>query len=136
MAAMETIETKNWAEVKSAIAMVREKYAKNEIVLKNGDKILRPNRILFRGQSNAGWDLLTTLERASREEFTVERYMHYARECVHEIESFTNRKWDVKPIHEIRQELKDHGGDGYRCHLPHYDFLIYLRHHGFPFPRF
>lgn len=131
---MEIIPAKTWSEVKAAIAEVRNRYGITKTILDNGAEYVRHNDIFFRGQSDSKWDLLTTLERSSSEEFTVERYMHYATECVHEIESFTNRKWNVKSMPDINQELKAEGGNSFRCHLPHYDFLVYLRHHGFPSP--
>src|SRR5206468_3396701 len=50
-----------------------------------------------------------------------------------EIESYTDRRWDVPPPDEFEKQIEGtaspfiHG-------LPAYDYLIYLRHQGFPSP--
>jgi hypothetical protein len=118
---METINLKSWSEYSLTIKEIREKY-----------KDPLP-KILFRGIANSTWKLDTTLERKTKETFSVNRYLEYVYFCVNEIESYTNRRWNLKEIDEIEKEIKEKQRD-YRVHLPYYSYLIYLRHHGFPSP--
>jgi hypothetical protein len=102
-------------------------------VRKFGDTLRRKNTVLFRGQANAEWELSTTLERRSPREFTVERYMSLVSRSVHEIESCTGKNWGVPDRRELQREIQEGQRDS--CpYLPNYDFLVYLRHHGFPSP--
>jgi hypothetical protein len=59
--------------------------------------------------------------------------MIYALYCLNEIESFTGRDWQVPDRQEVEREIIEQQSNP-RPYLPHYDFLVYLRHHGFPSP--
>src|SRR4030042_235433 len=118
---MDTINLKSWNDYRLTIEEIREKY-----------KGALP-KILFRGMANSKWKLETTLERKAKELFSVNQYLKYARLCVNEIESFTNKNWNLKEIDEIENEIKEKQKQ-YSVFLPYYSYLIYLRHHGFPSP--
>ena len=111
----------SWLEFEDKIAEIKEKYPKP----------VTP--ILYRGQSDSAWQLKTTLERFSRSAWTVEEYVKLALRCAPEIESFTGRRWDLIDTGEIQAEIKKYGEDAI-AYIPQLDFLIYLRHHGFPSP--
>lgn len=115
------------------MADLRRRYGTHTHDRPDGTKHTSPNDILFRGQGDSLWSLTTTLERRSDESFTVERYLIRAGNCVHELESATDRRWSVSPHADIRAELSLHA-DSLSPHLPHYDFLVYLRQMGFPSP--
>ena len=91
------------------------------------------NKILFRGQADSCWKLKTTLERATTSPYTVQNYLQRADSCVNQIESVTGHEWHVKPYPDILKEIEE-TQDFMRVCLPHYDYLVYLRHHGFPSP--
>jgi hypothetical protein len=118
---MKTIELNSWNEYRSTIEEIREKY------------VGAIPKILFRGMANSKWKLETTLERKTKELFSVNRYIKYAYICVNEIESYTNRNWNLEDIDQIEKEIKEKQKQ-YRVFLPYYSYLIYLRHHCFPSP--
>jgi len=81
---------------------------------------------LFRGHGNSKWKLETTLERYTSDPFE-ERACHKVMlRTVNAVESFTEKAWNLSHEH---QDSKDgpHAPQGY-------EFMIYLRHHGFPSP--
>ncbi|MBN1866980.1 FRG domain-containing protein [Candidatus Sumerlaeota bacterium] len=132
---MQEMKLNSWAEFPNAIAKVRAKSGTHSILC-NGQQILLENEILFRGQPDSEWNLKTTLERATERathaEYSIERYLQRADSVVNEIESLTGKKWQLPPYPEIVKEIEESQGRG--PHLPHYDYLVYLRHHGFPSP--
>ena len=125
---MEVKKPRNWNQFLRIVEDIRQKYGKHKF-----SELEEHNRILFRGQSNSSWKLETTLERKSDEQFHVLKYLRYASENVAEIESFTNNNWNIPGYDQLREELEGHQ-DSFRVYLPCYDFLVYLRHHGFPSP--
>jgi hypothetical protein len=60
-------------------------------------------------------------------------YMLSANRCFNELESFTGKRWNIPPWPKLVDEIMD-TQDPFRVHLPCYDYLVYLRHHGFPSP--
>ncbi|MGJ4881679.1 FRG domain-containing protein [Bradyrhizobium oligotrophicum] len=91
--------------------------------------------MLFRGQSNASWDLETTLERSGHGE-TVSEYYHLILRIKAEAEVATNNKWaDLPFIPEIDVLARDYDEFSRALsNLPHYAYMAYLRHHSFPSP--
>ena len=88
---MEDFTPENWTEFLDALESVKQKYGKYSRQLDNGETFEKECKILFRGQADKGWKLSTTLERKTKEEIDVLRYMHLACSSVEEIESFTER---------------------------------------------
>ncbi|MEM9914160.1 MAG: FRG domain-containing protein [Planctomycetota bacterium] len=127
---METITLNSWADYATAISDIRNKYGKRTVGI-SGREL--DNEILFRGQANSDWPLITTLERASTEEYSVQKYLQRADSCVNEIESVSGKQWGLKTYPEILREIENRQ-DSMRVYLPHYDYLVHLRHHGFPSP--
>src|SRR6266404_9328217 len=96
------------------------------------------SKLLFRGQASAKWDLQTTLERSHhcRE---IEEYYLLIFKIKTEIQSYTGQSWPDDPnLDEIQKRLRG----GYESFsrlmtfgsFPHYAYMAYLRHHGFPSP--
>lgn len=88
---------------------------------------------LFRGQSNSKWNLATTLERYLGSEYPVRDYFQKISTAAKHIGAVTGRNWNLEPYPSCiaaweAKGLYSEGG------LPLYDFLIFLRHHGFPSP--
>jgi hypothetical protein len=130
---MRTVELDSWAGFARAIADLRTEFGSRTVPIPDREPISLDNVVLFRGQADSEWKLQTTLERATDSPYTVQHYLQRADSCVNEIESVTGRKWGLKPYPEIVEEIKN-TQDFMRVHLPHYDYLVYLRHHGFPSP--
>jgi len=127
---MEIHDLSSWEEFRPLVKSIREKYGVWEY---GSTGFKSTNTVLFRGLPDSGWELSTTLERRSSKACSVERYMLNASRCLHEIESYTGRDWRVAGLPDVEREIAERQTD-FRPHLPHYDFLVYLRHHGFPSP--
>lgn len=130
---METHDLDSWSQFSPLIASIRNQYGTETMPLDDGRDITRSHQVLFRGQSNSDWELRTTLERKTQDRFDILRYLIDATHCVNEIESFTGTRWKVPEFPSLREEISKIQ-DSMRVHLPCYDYLVYLRHHGFPSP--
>lgn len=130
---MKTIRPRTWAGFKKAINDVRKEYGTHKLPLEDGRVFESSNQILFRGQPNAKWELETTLERATSKKINVLQYMLKATLGANEIESFTGSRWSTKRYPDLEKEINERQ-DSFRVHLPCYDYLVYLRHHGYPSP--
>jgi hypothetical protein len=111
-----------WEEFKSDIVELREAE-------------LSYSPVLFRGQQCADWALDTTLERSGHHEGVMDYYNLILR-LKTEIETSTGRQWSDKPSVLDLEELTQ-GYDTFSLALhdfPHYAYMVYLRHHGFPSP--
>ena len=126
---MEVHDLGSWREFRPLVETIRESYG----VWEWGGGRRGINTVMFRGHANPDWPLSTTLERATSREFTVQRYLLTATRCLHELESFTGKSWAVSTWPELEREILEEQSDSHP-HLPHYDLLVYLRHHGFPSP--
>ena len=99
----------------------------------------KADKLLFRGQARSTWDLKTTLERRIKTPLSLLRYYQFAFTARARLETFLNISWKIPEPSEFRKWLK------YKLEkstLLNYDdmpddsfnFLAYLRHHGFPSP--
>ena len=93
-------------------------------------------QLLFRGQSNSEWDLETTLERDFGKNIGLEYY--YKRVCVAkpQIETYTGERWTIPDFNQYQEWIKKCRGDNinFAFDFMGYEFMAYLRHHGFPSP--
>lgn len=118
-----------WSEYRTVINEIRSQYSSHESA--PGYKLR--NDILFRGQPDAEKPLLTTLERTTTKSMSVREYLRLATRVASEIESYTGQKWNVPTETEMNSYLAEKS-DAFLLDLPAYDYLVYLRHHGFPSP--
>ncbi len=130
---METWDLPNWSDFPNAIARIRAEFGSHTVDPGDEYEHVVSNRILFRSQSDNEWALKTTLERTTVERISISHYLERADFVVNEIESSTGKNWQLPSWPEIRKEIAD-SQDSMRAHLPCYDYLVYLRHHGFPSP--
>jgi hypothetical protein len=126
---MKIVELDSWPAFETEIGRIQGAYGTYKVA--NHDL---PNKILFRGHSDAFWSLQTTLERFSVRPWTVVSYMEAAHACLPQLESYLDRSWGIPDYwpdveESVRQKLK-----AGRAVVPHYDYWAYLRHHGFPSP--
>lgn len=124
---METYDLTSWDEFRPLVDRLRAKYG-----YLHDSSSLR-NDILYRGHADAAWPLATTLERRTPRRFYIAEYAERAAMCENELESATGRRWDVPCWPDLLKEIKEKRLGGH-AHLPCYDYLVYLRHHGFPSP--
>jgi hypothetical protein len=130
---MKTVRLRTWDRFEATLSQINRDHGVHRRILENGEVFERPVRLLFRGQADARWELKTTLERRSNRVFDVVGYVELVSRAVPELETFTGARWDVPPFPKLESEINEKSDYG-RVHLPSYDFLVYLRHHGYPSP--
>jgi FRG domain len=89
--------------------------------------------LLYRGQADHEWKLESTLERRVTFPHSFSSYFRVISMVKPQIEAFTANRWNLSPLPTLHRwadkydnlKLKD---------FPGYEFMIYLRHHGFPSP--
>ncbi|MBW2675204.1 MAG: FRG domain-containing protein [Deltaproteobacteria bacterium] len=89
--------------------------------------------LLFRGQADASWKLETTLERWAGDRMRLGQYYNDIRAVQHEIESRTGFAWTIPDYPEYKKAIAD-SDHFYPRPDEVYEYLVYLRHHGFPSP--
>jgi hypothetical protein len=91
------------------------------------------SRLLFRGQTDSGNRLTTTLERKSSKGMSLRDYYFLAVGLIKPaVETFTGVNWDVQEYgDDIDKLFRDPGLLALRRFpsLGHYRYLVYLRHH-------
>ncbi|HPO13484.1 MAG TPA: FRG domain-containing protein [Candidatus Hydrogenedentes bacterium] len=127
---METIELHTWDDFQSHV----KSFQSESVETKNDSSIGHISAMLFRGQANAEWGLDTTLERWAGT--NVSMYQYYMKiSAIHpEIESRTGRTWKIPVNPKYRDLLEDTRQYRYPLCDDLYEYLVYLRHHGFPSP--
>lgn len=114
-----------WSEFSLLIKQLTQQ---NEVHSANLGETLKG--LSFRGQSNAEWELLTTLERYTKDQMSVTTYNAAVLTIGNLIKSLApdlpsiNEKEVVVSIPETIQYIG----------LPNIELAVYLRHHGFPSP--
>jgi hypothetical protein len=89
--------------------------------------------ILYRGQTCSCWKLETTLERKLKTPISLSRYYRFAYSAKTRIETFVDTFWDIPTPVEYKEWLEKKDILSFSP-FPGYDYLAYLRHHGFPSP--
>lgn len=124
---MEQKDFNSWSELESYVRELES----NRLTLKN-QSIGHVSHLLFRGQESSSWPLRTTLERAIERDWSLAGYYRLAAVAKTQIETFTNRKWDEIDFPKMQTWFSEY--ENLRVGLPSYDYLVFLRHHGFPSP--
>jgi hypothetical protein len=117
---MEEVPVKNWEEFEGHLSSFFQESIRQ--------RVTPPPQTspLFRGHGDASWSLKTTLERFTEYQFTMADYLKRMNAVKPAVVSLTGKEW-ILP-------------EGLDCtYTPHapppgYEFMIYLRHHGFPSP--
>lgn len=113
---MKELKLSSWEDFEAEIPSLFEESKKIEDAKKM--RVFGP---LFRGHANASCKLETTLERSTGRQYGMLEYHDVMRAVKPTVESFTERSWNLSDREE-------------KIPPPSYDFMIYLRHHGFPSP--
>jgi hypothetical protein len=133
--ALEEITLTSWGEFHPIVAgldSIRKKFEDT-----NSCSLQAP---LFRGLGNHEWTLQTTLERSADvpEMPTLIGYYRRAERSKPAVESLTGKSWDEIPFYPAFETLLQDPTSGVDWTLSNnpaiYQYLIYLRHHGFPSP--
>ncbi|HUE23908.1 MAG TPA: FRG domain-containing protein [Bryobacteraceae bacterium] len=135
------LELKTWSEFEGALQTIDA--VRQERMAKTGRTLRDP---LFRGVGSSQWGLETTLERFYQSERSDPNpsLLGYYREigaCKPAIETFSGKRWDrLLELPDFEQRIKDSLTsslwlDMVLMKTPEiYEYLVYLRHHGFPSP--
>ncbi|MFH1023046.1 MAG: FRG domain-containing protein [Planctomycetota bacterium] len=98
------------------------------------------DELLFRGQGDSRWLLETTLERTLRRmgkvDCSLEQYYRWIHSAHAQIETFSDRDWEIPDCTQYGNFLKEAVRNDLLlfAKFPGYDYMVYLRHHGFPSP--
>ncbi len=118
---MEKKELNSLEELENEVSTLRELIKANKVY---EHQVLA--KTLFRGHTDAAWDLKTTLERYSSETFSVKSYNEILWAINPAISSFTGKDWPF-----ARDFVNE---EDFFSRPPNYEFMAYVRHHGFPSP--
>lgn len=98
----------------------------------------RHEGLLFRGLGDSEWGLKTTLERSYPKQLSLLKYYRKVAASKPFVETFSERRWNAFPdFPTFENLLKQHNDllDLFLKQRPEiYEYLVYLRHHGFPSP--
>jgi FRG domain len=99
---------------------------------------LHVSELLFRGQPNACWKLQTTLERHEGGPLEAVNYYQGIHAAKAQLESYTGQHWKIPTPHEYIEFISPDSPGFELWDMPQqvYEYLVYLRHHGFPSPLF
>lgn len=122
---METRDLNGWDDFEAALRSLRASAQPIEAIPLS-------SKLLFRGQSDAAWELLSTLERRVPHPMSWQNYMRLVRSTTSHVQTFTDRTWTIPQWHDVRDWGHDY--DDQMKEIPAYDYWVYLRHHGFPSP--
>lgn len=95
-----------------------------------GDKA---DDLLFRGQPDSTWKLDTTVERKLKTPISLSRYYRFAFTAKSRLETLIEASWDIPTPTKFAKWIDNKDALSF-VDLPGYDYLAYLRHHGFPSP--
>lgn len=125
---MQECDVATWEEFEDQLRLLREQrsHCKTQAALP-------VSGFLFRGQRDRVWNLSTTLERETEDRRTLRQYYRLISAARPQIESHTGTHWNVFEYPEYEKWLKEN--DTLMPGSFHgYDYMVYLRHHGFPSP--
>lgn len=125
---MKEINVDNWDHFEDELRKLRER-------LSTSGKKIQP--LKFRGQSDSLWSLATTLDRKKRNGMSVDEYYRIISSIRPEIETFTETQWAPFDYPNERKLFDSYDTFSIAVRFgkfPAYDYVAYLRHHGFPSP--
>jgi hypothetical protein len=127
---MKNTDIHNWEDFEKEIKKLHD--YRDGIINKTKMGVSEP---IFRGQSDSTWELLATLDRFTNSELRLEEYHKIILAAKPQIESFLNKQWDVRTLKEyVKWVEKLDFLQIEESHIPDYQYMVFLRHHGFPSP--
>ena len=126
---MKEHDLNTWDEFKAEVHELRYFYERRRLT----HAVSLPS---FRGHASADWKLETTLERAGHSAMKLEDYGALMSKVAPEICTITNRSFVVPSRIDWQEWLKKIDNEVYfpTGSMLGYEFMVYLRHHGFPSP--
>jgi len=119
---MEQVDLSSWEEFEERLKKLEEGAPR------------RSSFLLFRGQATHSWHLATTLERYVPKHMSLKGYYKTIHAVKPKIETFTGAKWSILTPTKYEKWLGKHDMYVSIQNFPGLEYMIYLRHHGFPSP--
>jgi hypothetical protein len=121
---MKSMPLESWSALEQAVTEIRKANAGSLV------------EVLFRGQADASWDIKTTLERQIGASDVVADYYRVLSRIAPRINSEFKGNWSTPDYPDIVGLTSEYDRFSLRLSqgLPGYEFMAYLRHHGFPSP--
>jgi FRG domain len=119
------IDVTTWAEFEDKIIEIRRGHTSRFFPL------------LFRGHSDSRWSLDTTLERSKNNEMRFDEYYRIISSMRLDIETFTDTSWSIPEYPKVTALVEEYGKFSLELNFgrnPAYEYMAYIRHHGFPSP--
>lgn len=126
---MERVALACWDDFEAQLKKLDEEA--NAVEDARGD--VRASGYLFRGHGDADYPLQTSLERFFAKPLSLADYYRLALVAKPRLEAFTGRRWEL-PSQEAYAAWLEGAAGSTLDDYPAYDYLAYLRHHGFPSP--
>ncbi len=120
---------KTWAELKAHIAQLKAEAEASYLATLGNNQ----SPLLFRGQGSEKWKLETTYDRKKPKQRWLEDYYRTVVAAQSMADSLMHSEFTTIDPEKISNALKTKD-QFFPTPLPHYDLLVYLRHHGFPSP--
>lgn len=127
-----TRNLRSWEEFLAEIDRLTDELTQEEPQTGNDEQGCHDPKVLFRGQADSCWELETTLDRSVKVSYTVEEYLKAAEAVENEIHSRFPHEWSSSTSNQSNEIVCSE--KPYQVPLRRYDFLVYLRHYGFPSP--
>jgi hypothetical protein len=125
---MKHIDVESWEQFEEQLRVLL-----GDRLQRKSTSALHVSPFLFRGLGNNSWRLTTTLERNDQEKMPLKQYYRLIMAVKPQIETFTGVLWDVLSYPEYIEWL-DKNDTLMPGNFPAYNYIVYLRHHGFPSP--
>jgi hypothetical protein len=125
---MEEIRVKSWEECQRELRRIEDYRSE---VLSNTSTYV--SHLLYRGHANHKWHLATTLERFAPNDLRLESYYRKISVTKSQIETLTDKVWEIPSFEDFRS-WSDSADMFLKKKLPGYEFMVHLRHNGFPSP--
>jgi hypothetical protein len=123
------IKVQTWEDCKDEFRKHKEQH--NELNEQNHGNA---SKLLFRGLPDSRYELTTTLDRYLGEKrMSTEDYCNAIKMILPEMATLTDRLWTIPTYDQIAKWFSN-SGSFEKSDLPGYDYMVYLRHHGFPSP--
>ncbi len=118
---MKTIPLQSWEDFEGECSKLFQKVEAKRIDV--GGHV---SSVLFRGHARACWKLQTTLERYTQRPYSPREYHNLMLTVEPAVESLTAQRCSCPTVFNVDEDIP--------LAPPGYEFMVYLRHHGFPSP--